>query len=89
MSRATTVMLYLDYLTNCHRLKIIPNRPTIYWGFAHELGFYLESVYRLIQVIEEEDPIATPKAIKVLVGHLPPEYEPRVAKTLLNLKIKH
>ena len=55
---------------------------------SHELGFYSESVYRLIQVIEEEDPIATPKAIKVLVGHLPPEYEPRVAKTLLNLKNK-
>lgn len=53
---------------------------------AHEMGFYSESVSRLIKVIQKEDPIITPKAIEVVVSHLPAEYEERVAKALLNLK---
>lgn len=53
---------------------------------AHEMGFYSESIRRLIGVINKEDPVITPKAIEVLVSHLPAEYEERVAKVLLKLK---
>lgn len=55
---------------------------------AHKMGFYTESVNRLIKVILKEDPFYTTEAIQVITSHLPREYEVDVARTIVNIKNK-
>ncbi|MCB0413344.1 MAG: hypothetical protein KDD50_03365 [Bdellovibrionales bacterium] len=88
-SQGKSCHIVAGLFSDLNQNKKLKDEANFYLGIcAHEMGFYAESVYRLLEVIKKEDPDFTSDAIKTIVSNIPMEYEIPVAKVLLKLKNK-